>query len=146
MSFTFATTGFILQLLHIDKCKIIDLNNELLQDAHLICAAHELSLKKEEVPKYFNCDGDILDKLVSQDDLLKNPRGNYIYPYDDSPSFNHNLDQISSQLESSKKFKSSLRILESLGNNREIIKSFKLSKLKAFSLFTRTPCTIEYLE
>ena len=77
---------------------IIDLNNELLQEAHLICASKELSIKKDEVEEYFGCDSEILDNLVSKDDLAINSRGNYFYPYDDSPSFNHNLDQISSDV------------------------------------------------
>lgn len=76
---------------------IIDLNNELLQDAHLICASKELPITKEDCLKYFSCDGDKLDELVEKEDLYKNPKGKYIYPYDDSPSFHHNLDQISSE-------------------------------------------------
>lgn len=77
---------------------IIDLSNKILQKAHLICASHELVISKNEVEKYFGCDENILDKLVKTKDLVKNNHGNYFYPYDDTPSFNHDLDQISSDI------------------------------------------------
>ncbi len=63
----------------------------------MICASKELPITKEDCSKYFSCDGDKLDELVEKEDLYKNPKGKYIYPYDDSPSFHHNLDQISSE-------------------------------------------------
>ena len=76
---------------------IIDLTNPILQEAHLLCAAKELPLKREEVQKYFGIDEGILDELVFKKDLHKNFRGDYMYPYDDNPALDHSLDQISGQ-------------------------------------------------
>ena len=76
---------------------IIDLTNPILQEAHLLCAAKELPLKYGEVEKYFGIDDDLLDELVSNNDLHINSRGDYMYPYDDNPALDHSLDQISGQ-------------------------------------------------
>lgn len=76
---------------------IIDLSNPILQEAHLLCAANELPLKKGEALKYFNIDDNVLDDLVSKDDLYLSRAGNYTYKYDDNPAFDHSLDQISSE-------------------------------------------------
>ena len=76
---------------------IIDLSNPILQEAHLLCAAKELSLKRGEAEKYFNIKQDVLDELVLKKDLYENARGDFIYPYDDNPALDHSLDQISSQ-------------------------------------------------
>ena len=76
---------------------IIDLTNPILQEAHILCAAKELPIKKGEVKKYFGIDEKILDDLVSKKDLHKNFRGDYMYPYDDNPAMDHSLDQISGQ-------------------------------------------------
>ena len=38
---------------------------------------------------YFGVDKEVLDKLVSKKDLYQNPRGDYIYPYDDNPAMYH---------------------------------------------------------
>lgn len=74
---------------------IIDLSNHILHEAHLLCAAKELTLKKDEAMDYFGVDKEVLDKLVSKKDLYQNPRGDYIYPYDDNPAMSHSLDQLS---------------------------------------------------
>lgn len=74
---------------------IIDLSNHILQEAHLLCTAKELTLKKDEAMDYFGVDKEVLDKLVSKKDLYQNPRGDYIYPYDDNPAMSHSLDQLS---------------------------------------------------
>lgn len=74
---------------------IIDLSNHILQEAHLLCATKELTLKKDEAMDYFGVDKEILDKLVSKKDLYQNSRGDYIYPYDDNPAMSHSLDQLS---------------------------------------------------
>ena len=74
---------------------IIDLSIHILQEAHLLCAAKELTLKKDEAMDYFGVDKEVLDKLVSKKDLYQNPRGDYIYPYDDNPAMSHSLDQLS---------------------------------------------------
>lgn len=74
---------------------IIDLSNHILQEPHLLCAAKELTLKKDEAMDYFGVDKEVLDKLVSKKDLYQNPRGDYIYPYDDNPAMSHSLDQLS---------------------------------------------------
>lgn len=76
---------------------IIDLTNPILQEAHILCAAKELPIKKGEVSKYFGVDEKILNTLVSKKDLHKNIRGDYMYPYDDNPALDHSLDQISGQ-------------------------------------------------
>lgn len=74
---------------------IIDLSNHILQEAHLLCASKELTLKKDEAMDYFGVDKEVLGKLVSKKDLYQNPRGDYIYPYDDNPAMSHSLDQLS---------------------------------------------------
>ena len=76
---------------------IIDLSNPILQEAHLLCAANELPLQKGEAFTYFNIHDDVLDDLVSRDDLYLSRLGNYTYRYDDNPAFDHSLDQISSE-------------------------------------------------
>lgn len=76
---------------------IIDLSNPILQEAHLLCAANELPLQKGEAYTYFNIHDDVLDDLVSRDDLYLSRLGNYTYRYDDNPAFDHSLDQISSE-------------------------------------------------
>ena len=75
----------------------IDLNNNILRNAHILCAAKEHSLTSEECNKYFNAPVEILDNLVERKDLRKTPRGTYVYPYDDNPAFNHSLDQLSNE-------------------------------------------------
>ena len=75
----------------------IDLNNSILRNAHILCAAKELSLTSEESNKYFNAPIEILDNLVEGKDLRKTPRGTYVYPYDDNPAFSHSLDQLSNE-------------------------------------------------
>jgi DEAD/DEAH box helicase domain-containing protein len=79
---------------------IIDLKNEILLKAHLICASNEIPLKKEEIkefsPDISNEDIDyLLEKLTENRNIAKNKKGQYYYPYDDSPSFKHSLDQLS---------------------------------------------------
>ncbi|MBQ7927883.1 MAG: DEAD/DEAH box helicase [Methanobrevibacter sp.] len=76
---------------------IIDLTNPILQEAHILCSAKELPIKKGEVKKYFGIDEKILDDLVLKKDLHRNFRGDYMYPYDDNPAMDHSLDQISGQ-------------------------------------------------
>ena len=76
---------------------IIDLSNPILQEAHLLCAAKELPLKRGEAEKYFSVSQDVVDCLVSKKDLYENHKGDYIYPYDDNPAMDHSLDQISSE-------------------------------------------------
>ena len=76
---------------------IIDLSNPILQEAHILCAANELPLKKGEALKYFNISDDFMDELVSNDDLYLSTLGYYTYKYDDNPAFDHSLDQISSE-------------------------------------------------
>ncbi|ADC46961.1 DEAD/DEAH box helicase domain-containing protein [Methanobrevibacter ruminantium M1] len=76
---------------------VIDLNNEKLLKNHIICAANELPLTLEEAKEEFNVTEDFLDNIVRNRDLRKS-RGFYIYPYDDSPSFNFSLDQISNEI------------------------------------------------
>ena len=76
---------------------IIDLTNPILQEAHILCAAKELPIKSGEVSRYFGVDEEILDELADKEDLHKNMRGDYMYPYDDNPALDHSLDQISGQ-------------------------------------------------
>lgn len=75
----------------------IDLNNSILRNAHILCAAKEHSLTSEESDKYFNTPVEVLDNLVKVKDLKKTPRGTYVYPYDDNPAFNHSLNQLSNE-------------------------------------------------
>ncbi len=76
---------------------VIDLSNPILQEAHLLCAAKELPLKRGEAEKYFNVSQDVVDRLVLNKDLFENHRGDFMYPYDDNPAMDHSLDQISSE-------------------------------------------------
>ena len=76
---------------------IIDLTNPILQEAHLLCAAKELPLKRGEAEKYFGISQNVIDKLVSKKDLFENHNGDFMYPYDDNPAMDHSLDQISSE-------------------------------------------------
>ena len=76
---------------------IIDLTNPILQEAHLLCAAKELPLKRGEAEKYFNVSQNVVDRLVAKKDLQENHRGDFMYPYDDNPAMDHSLDQISSE-------------------------------------------------
>ncbi len=76
---------------------IIDLSNPILQEAHLLCAAKELPLKRGEAEKYFNVSQNVVDRLVAKKDLQENHRGDFMYPYDDNPAMDHSLDQISSE-------------------------------------------------
>ncbi|MDR0900338.1 MAG: DEAD/DEAH box helicase, partial [Methanobrevibacter sp.] len=125
---------------------IIDLNNKIIANSHLICAANELPITKEESStifdlqksntkniaknntknntksntksndnrninesmngnmngnSYFNVNSYFeksLENLVKEEELVINNRGQYIYPYDDQPSFNHSLDQLSTDV------------------------------------------------
>lgn len=76
---------------------IIDLNNEILRDAHLSCTAFELPLTVEEGEKYFNVDKKLLDKLSREGKLRRNPHNQYIYPGMNNPAFKHSLDQLSNE-------------------------------------------------
>ena len=77
---------------------IIDLNNDILKNNHIICASKELPITKEEAKELFNADEKFLDKICENKDIIKNPAGIYMYPYDDSPSFDFSLDQISNEI------------------------------------------------
>jgi DEAD/DEAH box helicase domain-containing protein len=74
---------------------IIDTNNKFLKKAHILCACQELPLTKEDASIYFNCSEAILEELFKSKDLNKNLKNQYIYPFDDNPSFHHSLDQLS---------------------------------------------------
>ena len=76
---------------------IIDKSNPILQEAHLLCAANELPLKRGESEKYFSIKQDVIDDLISRKDLYENHKGDFMYPYDDNPALDHSLDQISSE-------------------------------------------------
>lgn len=77
---------------------VIDLNNEKLLNNHIICAANELPLTKEELQTVFNVDEDFVNNIIQNRDLKKNSAGLYIYPYDDNPAFEFSLDQISNEI------------------------------------------------
>lgn len=79
---------------------IIDLNNEILIKAHILCACYEAPLSLEDIEEMFNSQIDlknILNDLLISGKLQLNPRGLYIYPNNDGPSFSHSLDQLSSE-------------------------------------------------
>ena len=83
---------------------IIDLNNEILLKAHLLCASKELAISEDDINTIFSSNIPkerikyILNQLVEDEDLYKNKKGLYFYPYDDSPSFAHSLDQLSGDI------------------------------------------------
>ena len=76
---------------------VIDLNNEKLLKNHIICAANELPISLDELEEEFHVSEEFVDGIVRNRDLRKS-RGFYIYPYDDSPSFQFSLDQISNEI------------------------------------------------
>ena len=76
----------------------IDLNNDILKNNHIICATKELPITIEEAEELFNADKSFLDNIVKNKDIFKNPAGIYMYPYDDNPSFDFSLDQISNEI------------------------------------------------
>ena len=94
---------------------IIDLNNNRIISSHLLCAANELPLMQKEITKIFTPKNthqngrnplensneeifEILKTLEEKKELVKNPNDLYIYSKNDQPSFNHSLDQLSSDI------------------------------------------------
>lgn len=73
---------------------VIDLHNPKITKSHIICAANEIPLTKEEAEEYFNASPIELNKLLEEKEL-KLAHTLYNYPYDDSPSFKYSLDQLS---------------------------------------------------
>ncbi|KZX12801.1 DEAD/DEAH box helicase [Methanobrevibacter curvatus] len=107
---------------------IIDLNNEILNIAHSICAAYELPLENEEL-EYFNIKEDLIETIkINQENNKKYLRSSknrdadtiikkedqYFYNLEDNPSFKFGLHQITSDIFSIviKNMKS--RVLETL--------------------------------
>jgi DEAD/DEAH box helicase domain-containing protein len=76
---------------------VIDLNNPILIKSHLVCAANELPFDKNEAEEYFNANSSLLNEIVNEKEVSVS-NGLYTYPYDDSPSFTHSLDQLSDDL------------------------------------------------
>lgn len=74
---------------------IVDLNNNIISEFHILCAANELPITETEAKEIFDFNNEKLDKLVKNEELLKNRRDQYIYPYDEEISFKHSLDQLS---------------------------------------------------
>lgn len=52
---------------------IIDLSNHILQEAHLLCAAKELTLKKDEAMDYFGVDKEVLGNWFLKGIYIKIP-------------------------------------------------------------------------
>lgn len=73
---------------------VIDLHNPKITKSHLICAANEIPLDLIEAKEYFNAKAEDLNVLLDEKEL-KLTNQLYTYPYDDSPSFNYSLDQLS---------------------------------------------------
>ncbi len=76
---------------------IIDLNNEILKNAHLQCAAKELPLTSQDSEKYFNISEDTLKSLARKKILIQNYNKEYVYLKGDNPAFNHPIDQLSEE-------------------------------------------------
>ena len=75
---------------------IIDLENSYILKGHLLCAAYELPLTKTDLKKYFSqVNSNFIEKLVRDRLLLQTPHS-WNYNLNDTPSFKHSLDQISS--------------------------------------------------
>lgn len=79
---------------------IIDLKNDILLKAHIVCAANELRLSREEIrdfsPELTKKETAFLFKeLLRERQLGQTLDGKYYYPGSDSPSFKHSLDQLS---------------------------------------------------
>lgn len=94
---------------------IIDLNNKQIIDAHIQCAANELILKKEELKEFFSINEYYIKNLIYEGTLNVRPHG-YVYAYDDHPSFNHSLDQLSS---------STFKVM----NNNQLLEIMELSQV-----------------
>ena len=73
---------------------VIDLYNPKIAKSHIICAANEIPLNQNEAQEYFNAKAEDLNQLLDEKEL-KLTNKLYTYPYDDSPSFNYSLDQLS---------------------------------------------------
>jgi DEAD/DEAH box helicase domain-containing protein len=76
---------------------IIDLSNQILNKAHLLCACDEIPVKEDELDD-FNLNQLEFKSLIDENKLIKNENGDYIYGFDDNPSFKHSLNQISSEI------------------------------------------------
>ncbi|MDR3291933.1 MAG: DEAD/DEAH box helicase [Methanobrevibacter sp.] len=76
---------------------IVDLNNQILNKFHLLSAVSELSLKEEELSE-FNLNQNEINSLINDGALIRNVHGVYSYGYNDDPSFNHSLNQLSSEI------------------------------------------------
>ncbi len=74
---------------------IIDLENLYILKGHLLCAAYELPLTKNDLKKYFSNNLTIIEEFVKKGLLIQTTH-NWTYNLDDTPSFKHSLDQISS--------------------------------------------------
>ncbi|MDR1722231.1 MAG: DEAD/DEAH box helicase, partial [Methanobrevibacter sp.] len=76
---------------------IIDLSNEIINKAHLLCASYELSLKEEEI-KDFNLNYDQINQLIREGKLIKHQNNSLTYGQNNDPSFEHSLNQLSSEV------------------------------------------------
>ena len=75
----------------------IDLNNSILRNAHILCAANECFLSADDSKKYFDTSVEVLDNLVEKEYLKKRSDEKYAYSGDDNPAFNHSLNQLSNE-------------------------------------------------
>ncbi len=76
---------------------IIDLQNQHIVRAHLLCTINELPLNKKDLQEYFEADESILREMVNEGTIRKTPH-QWIYNSNDNPAFQHGLDQISSDI------------------------------------------------
>ncbi|MDR1820148.1 MAG: DEAD/DEAH box helicase [Methanobrevibacter sp.] len=76
---------------------IIDLNNQILNKSHLICASNELSLEEDELAE-FNLNPSEFNSLIKEGTLIRAYNGLYSYGFNDDPSFRHSLNQLSSKI------------------------------------------------
>ncbi|MDP1552722.1 MAG: DEAD/DEAH box helicase [Methanobacteriaceae archaeon] len=76
---------------------IIDLQNPHITQGHLLCAANELPLTRDDLEEYFGGDDSIIKQLVRDGTIRQTPR-QWIYNSNDNPAFKHGLDQISSDI------------------------------------------------
>ncbi len=76
---------------------IIDLQNQHIARAHLLCTINELPLNRNDLKDYFEADPSILRELVNEGTIRETPH-QWIYNSNDNPAFQHGLDQISSDI------------------------------------------------
>lgn len=76
---------------------IIDLNNKLILEAQIQCAAHDLAIDMDELKEYFNVDEEFIQNMLKKNYLIKD-NAEYNYAEDNHPGFKYSLNQLTSEI------------------------------------------------